>query len=105
LREAISQAVDSWLGEKSVRKFVHLDMYQIKDYININKEILSGNPVFKGTRVPIQTLFDHLEKGIMVDEFIEDFPTVTKDQAIAVIEIAGKILTSKNIEQIYEAAA
>jgi uncharacterized protein (DUF433 family) len=80
-------------------------MYKIKDYINIDKEILSGNPVFKGTRVPIQTLFDHLEKGISLDEFLSDFPTVKKEQAIAVIEIASKILTSKNIEKIYETAA
>jgi uncharacterized protein (DUF433 family) len=80
-------------------------MYRVKDYINIDKEILSGNPVFRGTRVPIQTLFDHLEKGIPLDEFLDDFPTVKKDQAIAVIEIASKILTSKNIEQIYETAA
>ena len=80
-------------------------MYKVKDYINIDKDILSGNPVFKGTRVPIQSLFDHLEKGISIDEFLEDFPTVKKDQAIAVIEIASKILSSKNIEQIYETAA
>ena len=80
-------------------------MYRVKDYINIDKEILSGNPVFKGTRVPIQTLFDHLENGIPLDEFLDDFPTVKKEQAIAVIEIASKILTSKNIEQIYETAA
>ncbi len=80
-------------------------MYRIKDYINIDKEILAGNPVFKGTRVPIQTLFDHLEKGISLAEFLDDFPTVKKEQAVAVIEIASKILTSKNIEQIYETAA
>ncbi len=80
-------------------------MHKVKDYINIDKEILSGNPVFKGTRVPIQTLFDHLEKGISLDEFLSDFPTVTKKQAVAVIEIASKLLTSKNIEQIYETAA
>ena len=80
-------------------------MYRVKDYINIDKEILSGNPVFRATRVPIQSLFDHLEKGISLDEFLDDFPTVKKEQAIAVIEIASKILTSKNIEQIYETAA
>ncbi|MCS6973528.1 MAG: DUF433 domain-containing protein [Cyclobacteriaceae bacterium] len=80
-------------------------MYKVKDYINIDKEILSGKPVFKGTRVPIQSMFDHLEKGISLDEFLSDFPTVSRDQAIAVIEIASKILTSKNIEQIYETAA
>jgi uncharacterized protein (DUF433 family) len=81
------------------------NMYRVKDYINIDKEILSGNPVFRGTRVPIQTLFDHLEKGIPLGEFLDDFPSVKKEQAIAVIEIASKILTSKNIEQIYETAA
>jgi uncharacterized protein (DUF433 family) len=80
-------------------------MLHIRDYINIDKEILSGNPVFKGTRVPVQTLFDHLEKGITLNEFLADFPTVSKEQAIAVIEIAGKLLTSKNIELIYETAA
>jgi uncharacterized protein (DUF433 family) len=80
-------------------------MYRIRDHINIDKEILSGNPVFKGTRVPVQTLFDHLEKGIALDEFLSDFPTVSKEHAVAVIEIASKLLTSKNIEKIYETAA
>lgn len=80
-------------------------MLRVKDYINIDKEILSGNPVFKGTRVPIQTLFDHLEKGIPLDEFLADFPTVKKDQAVAVIEMASKLLSSKNIEKLYETAA
>ena len=80
-------------------------MHRVRDLINIDNEVLSGNPVFKGTRVPIQTLFDHIEKGISLDEFLSDFPTVKREQAIAVIEIAGKILTSKNIEQIYETAA
>lgn len=80
-------------------------MYRIKDYINIDPEILSGTPVFKGTRMPIQSLFDHLEKGISIDEFLEDFPTVTKDQAMALIEIASQILTSKNIEHIYQSAS
>lgn len=70
-------------------------MVRVKDYINIDKEILSGNPVFKGTRVPIQTLFDHLERGISLDEFLGDFPTVTKKQAIAVIEIAGDLVQKK----------
>lgn len=80
-------------------------MKSVKDYITIDKEILSGNPVFKGTRVPVQTLFDHLEHGVSLDEFLEDFPTVNRDQVVGVLEIAGKILTSKNIEQLYETAA
>ena len=80
-------------------------MYRIKDYINIDKEILSGNPVFKGTRVTIESLFWHLEKGVSLDQFIDDFPSVTKEQAIVVLEIAGTLLTSKDIVKLYETAA
>ena len=79
-------------------------MNPIKDLITIDKEILGGQPVFKGTRVPIESLFMHLEKGISVEEFLEDFPTVTKSQVIAILEIAEKIMTSQNIEKIYETA-
>ncbi len=80
-------------------------MTNIKDYISIDQEILSGQPVFKGTRVPIETLFMHLEKGVSLDEFLVDFPSVSKEQAITVLGIAEKIMTSKNIEKLYEAAA
>lgn len=80
-------------------------MTSIKDYISIDQEILGGQPVFKGTRVPIETLFLHLEKGVSLDEFIEDFPSVSKAQAISVLGIAEKIMTSKNIEELYETAA
>jgi uncharacterized protein (DUF433 family) len=48
--------------------------------INIDKEILGGTPVFNGTRVPIKNLFDYLETGETVDEFLDDFPSVTKEQ-------------------------
>jgi uncharacterized protein (DUF433 family) len=64
-------------------------MHKIEDYINSDREILSGDPVFKGTRVPVESLFLHLEKGIPLDEFLSDFPSVTKEQAIAVIEITS----------------
>lgn len=77
----------------------------IKDLITIDPDILGGQPVFKGTRVPIETLFDHLESGISLDEFLEDFETVTKTQAVAVLEIANRFMTSKNIATLYEAAA
>ena len=80
-------------------------MTNIKDYISIDKDILCGQPVFKGTRVPIETLFLHLEKGVSLGEFLEDFPTVSKEQAISVLGIAEKIMTSKNIEKLYETAA
>ena len=80
-------------------------METIKELINIDNDIQGGQAVFMGTRVPIESLFVHLEKGISLDEFLDDFPTVTKSQAIAVLEIAGKIMTSKNIKKIYETAA
>ncbi len=80
-------------------------MLNVRDYINIDKEILSGCPVFKGTRVPVESLFMHLEKGVTLEEFLDDFPTVSKEQVVGVLEIAGKILTSRNIENLYAAAA
>jgi uncharacterized protein (DUF433 family) len=80
-------------------------MQTIKEIINIDADILGGQPVFTGTRVPVESLFMHLEKGISLDEFLDDFPSVTRSQAIALLEIAEKLVTSKNIEKIYEAAA
>lgn len=77
----------------------------IKTLITIDPEILSGQPVFTGTRVPVESLFDHLEAGVPLDEFLNDFPTVTKAQAVAMLELANRLLTSKNIDQLYAAAA
>jgi uncharacterized protein (DUF433 family) len=80
-------------------------MVAIKNIISIDPEVQSGQPVFKGTRVPIDTLFMHLEQGISLNEFLEDFPTVTREQAVAILELAEKLVTSKNIQKLYEAAA
>ncbi|WP_138476013.1 DUF433 domain-containing protein [Dyadobacter bucti] len=80
-------------------------METIKNLITIDEEILGGQPVFNGTRVPVETLFVHLEKGISLKEFLEDFPSVTENQAVALLEMAEKIITSKNFEKLYEAAA
>ena len=78
---------------------------RIQDIIHIDKEIMSGQPVFVGTRVPVDSLFDHLEAGISLDEFLDDFPSVTKEQAISLLEIANKMLTSQKAGQLYEAIA
>jgi len=51
-----------------------------------DREILGGEPVFIGTRVPIQSLFDHLEAGESIDEFLEGFPSVKREQIIALLE-------------------
>jgi uncharacterized protein (DUF433 family) len=78
---------------------------ELKELISIDHEVLGGQPVFKGTRVPIETLFDHLEAGISLSEFLDDFPTVAKEQAIAALEIANRLLTSKNVVKLYEVDA
>jgi len=61
--------------------------------ININKEILGGTPVFNGTRVPIKNLFDYLETGETIDEFLDDFPSVKREQVVEILEFSGLILS------------
>jgi uncharacterized protein (DUF433 family) len=56
--------------------------------IHSDPDILGGTPVFLGTRVPFQTLLDYLEAGDPLDEFLEDFPTVSREQAVAALEAA-----------------
>ncbi len=75
------------------------------DVINISPEILGGTPVFRGTRVPIETLFDHLESGITIDAFLDDYPTVTKEQVIQVLELVGQLFTADKIKRFYEIAS
>lgn len=65
--------------------------------INIDAETMGGTPVFTGTRVPIQSLFDYIETGETLDEFLDNFPSVKKDFAIQVLEMASKTLTSEKI--------
>jgi uncharacterized protein (DUF433 family) len=65
--------------------------------INIDPETMGGTPVFTGTRVPVQSLFDYIETGETLDEFLENFPSVKKEQAIRVLEMASKTLTSEKI--------
>ena len=57
-----------------------------KNLVEIDPEKLGGTPVFFGTRVPIKNLFDCLESGESLDQFLEQFPTVTREQALAVLE-------------------
>ena len=56
--------------------------------ITVSKERLGGTPVFAGTRVPVKTLFDYIEGGDPLDEFLVDFPNVSKEHAVAVLEYA-----------------
>ncbi|MFL5614865.1 MAG: DUF433 domain-containing protein [Gemmatimonadaceae bacterium] len=59
--------------------------------IHRDPAILGGTPVFVGTRVPAQALIDYLRGGHSLDEFLDDFPTVTRDQAIAALELARNV--------------
>ena len=56
--------------------------------VSVNRNVLGGTPCFAGTRVPVASLFDHLEQGVPLDEFLADFPTVSRQQAVAVLELA-----------------
>jgi uncharacterized protein (DUF433 family) len=62
-----------------------------KQIIHSNPEILGGTPVFSGTRVPIRSLFDHLEGGDSIDDFLEGFPSVSRDQVIALLEMSQEL--------------
>lgn len=77
----------------------------IRELITIDNEILGGQTVFKGTRVPVESLFDHLEAGISLNEFLDDFPTVEKKQAVALLNWANKLLNTKNLDQLYAVVA
>jgi uncharacterized protein (DUF433 family) len=60
-----------------------------------NRDILGGTPVFRGTRVPIQTLFDYLEGGETLEDFLEGFPTVSRDSALAALKEAKHLLLAR----------
>lgn len=62
--------------------------------IHSDPDILEGTPVFVGTRVPVKTLMDYLEAGERLDAFLDHFPSVTREQAIAALELATDMLTS-----------
>lgn len=77
------------MGPKE-RKTVTMD-----SVITSDDEILSGTPVFKSTRVPIKNLIDYLEAGDSLDEFLDDFPSVSRDQAIQTLELAKEMLLTQ----------
>ena len=77
-----------------------MEKHRHSDLIESDPEKLSGTPVFRGTRVPIKNFFDYLEGGDDLEIFLDDFPTVTRDQAIGVLE-----LFKVELLQEYEIAA
>ncbi|WP_373060198.1 DUF433 domain-containing protein [Gemmatimonas sp.] len=65
--------------------------------ISSNPAIMGGTPVFAGTRVPVQTFVEYLEAGDPLDEFLIDFPSVTREQAVAVLELAKELLLARAV--------
>ena len=68
--------------------------------IQRSDEILGGTPVFAGTRVPVQTLFDYLEEGDNLDEFLDDFPAVSKEHAVKVLERIKEAVLAQEYESV-----
>ncbi len=64
--------------------------FYMSSVIQISSDVMGGTPVFTGTRVPIQTLLDYLKGGESIEDFLEGFPTVTREQVIAFLEEAGE---------------
>jgi len=62
--------------------------------ISASPDIMGGSPVFAGTRVPVQTLLDYLKAGESINDFLDGFPTVSREQVITLLEEAGKQLVS-----------
>ena len=69
-------------------------MTAISSVVQSDPDILGDTPVFVGTRVPVRTLLDYLEAGDSLNEFLEDFPSVTREQAVATLELAKQMLVS-----------
>lgn len=65
------------------------------DAVNIDPEIMSGTPVFSGTRVAVKTLFDYIATGESLENFLNDFPSVQENQALQVLQFAGEIVLSE----------
>ncbi len=68
----------------------------IKELVEVDPEKMSGVPVFTGTRVPINHLFEYLEGGDTLDEFLDQFPSVTREQALGVLELSKESLLSQH---------
>ena len=69
-------------------------MQNLESVVHSDPEILGGTPVFHGTRVPLRNLIDYLKRGHSLDEFLDSFPSVSRQQAVAALEAAHEALTS-----------
>jgi len=88
-------AVTIFYWRKLLLNFDKQTTQAFKEIITCNPRIMSDTPVFKNTRVPIKNLIDYLEAGDNLDEFLEDFPSVSRRQAVQALELAKEILLTQ----------
>ena len=69
-------------------------MTTLESVVHSDPEVLGGTPVFRGTRVPVKNLLDYLAAGDTLDQFLDDFPTVRREQVVAALEVAKDLLTA-----------
>ena len=69
-------------------------MATVDSIVHCDPQILGGTPVFRGTRVPVKNLIDYLAGGDTLNQFLDDFPTVSREQAVAVLELVRDLLTA-----------
>jgi uncharacterized protein (DUF433 family) len=89
-RQSIGRMI--WQMKESSNQRAHVSL---SDFVVADPEILGGEPVFRGTRVPVVSLFEHLESDCPLDEFLENFPTVSRDAAVAVLMEAQELTLEK----------
>jgi len=77
-----------------VRPDLNIHVVNVHDLITTDPDILGGTPVFRGTRVPVKTLFEYLENNYTLAEFVECFPTVSREAACALLEKSESVLLS-----------
>ena len=77
------------------RELLDPGMAKQQGVVHSDPDILGGKPVFVGTRVPVKTLYDYLEAGDSLDEFLNDFPSVTRDQAVAALELGREMTETR----------
>jgi len=65
--------------------------------VNIDKEILGGTPVFRGTRVPVKNLFDYLETNASIDDFLQDFESVDRKQVVRILELSKNLIETSHL--------
>jgi len=80
-------------------------MMPIRDAVQVDPEIPGGQAVFKGTRVPVETIFNYLESGESMERFLSELLCVSREKALSVLETESKIVSNRNFIRLYEAAA